>query len=428
MSQYISDAIREFEGTSEEVRVTVADSEMAIARGDIEGALKKLRKIPKDSPHYTKARMAMADIFLRHRKDKAMYIKCYLDLVDLAADYDTYCMLGEAFMQIQEPEKAVRAFESALEFFPKDAELMSRIARALVTTHDYQRAIDYYTKAIYISRGNWTLQLEVSTLLVRLRQWAVAITSLNKCLDRPRDNPTSAENLSTDVEAWTIMARVYKGSGDMDSYVEACMRALDLQKQLLSKMRGETLEALQAHRMKAAGICYDLAEYYNHKARKPDKALELYNDALRLCDTHAGSLLALAQLHLSNGNLDLCQQQCMSLLKSEPDNEEGSVMLAEIMFHKENYESAIFHFQQLMEKTPNHWVALTNLISLLRRAGRLDDVPKYFAAAEAASPKSIMDPGFHYCKGLHQRYINDPREVRVIRGIREEGEGRGRGG
>lgn len=51
-------------------------------------------------------------------------------------------------------------------------------------------------------------------------------------------------------------------------------------------------------------------------------------------------------------------------------------MLAEIMFHKENYESAIFHFQQLMEKTPNHWVALTNLISLLRRAGRLDDVPK----------------------------------------------------
>ncbi len=76
--KYISDAIREFEGTSEEVsgviaplppttltapttpsshpqvRVTVADSELAIARGDVEGALKKLRKIPKESPHYTK--------------------------------------------------------------------------------------------------------------------------------------------------------------------------------------------------------------------------------------------------------------------------------------------------------------------------------------------------------------------------------------
>lgn len=43
----VQDAIREFEGTSEEVRVTVADCELAIARGDVEGALKKLRKIPK---------------------------------------------------------------------------------------------------------------------------------------------------------------------------------------------------------------------------------------------------------------------------------------------------------------------------------------------------------------------------------------------
>ena len=79
--QYIHDAIREFENTSEEVRVTVADCELAIARGDVEGALKKLRRIPDTSPHYVKARMAMADIYLRHRKDKAAYIKCYLDLV-----------------------------------------------------------------------------------------------------------------------------------------------------------------------------------------------------------------------------------------------------------------------------------------------------------------------------------------------------------
>ena len=32
----------------------MADSELAIARGDVEGALKKLRKVPAESPHYTK--------------------------------------------------------------------------------------------------------------------------------------------------------------------------------------------------------------------------------------------------------------------------------------------------------------------------------------------------------------------------------------
>lgn len=44
--QYISDAIREFEGTSEEVRVTIADGELAIARGDVEGAIKKVGVFP----------------------------------------------------------------------------------------------------------------------------------------------------------------------------------------------------------------------------------------------------------------------------------------------------------------------------------------------------------------------------------------------
>jgi len=408
--KYISDAIREFEGTSEEVRVTVADSELAIARGDVEGALKKLRKIPNTSPHYTKARMAMADIYLRHRKDKASYIKCYLDLVDQAADYDTYCMLGEAFMQILEPEKAVKAFESALEYSPKDAELTCKIARALVTTHDYQRAIDYYNKAIYVSRGNWMLQLELCNLLVRLRQWPQAVSALNKCLERPRDNANSVENLTVDVEAWLTMSKVYKGNMDMDSHVETMGKALDIQKQLLMKLRSELPETLMMQKEKTAGICFDVAEHHK-RMRKFDKAMEMYNEALRHCDTHSRSMLALAKLHLANGNTDACQQQCVLLLKHDPDNEEASIMLAELMFHKEHYDTAIYHFQQLLERSPNHYGAMANLIQLLRRAGRLEDVPRYFTLAETASPKAVMDPGFHYCKGLHQRYINQPRDA-----------------
>lgn len=59
----------------------MADCEMAIARGDVEGALQRLRKIPSASPHFARARVALAGIYLKHRKDKASYIRCYLDLV-----------------------------------------------------------------------------------------------------------------------------------------------------------------------------------------------------------------------------------------------------------------------------------------------------------------------------------------------------------
>ncbi len=55
--------------------MTVADCELAIAAGDVEGALQRLRRVPPGSQHYAKARCAMADIYLRHRHDRAAYIR-----------------------------------------------------------------------------------------------------------------------------------------------------------------------------------------------------------------------------------------------------------------------------------------------------------------------------------------------------------------
>ena len=43
----------------------------------------------------------------------------------------------------------------------------------------------------------------------------------------------------------------------------------------------------------------------------------------------------------------------------------------------QDYVGAIHHFQQLLERKPNHWTALRMLIKLLRKSGRLSDAPKF---------------------------------------------------
>jgi tetratricopeptide repeat protein 21B len=43
---------------------------------------------------------------------------------------------------------------------------------------------------------------------------------------------------------------------------------------------------------------------------------------------------------------------------------------------QEHNESAIYHFQQLLDRRPDHFAALAELVGLLRHAGRLEDVPK----------------------------------------------------
>ena len=73
----MQDAINDFQGTPEEVRITIANAELSLARGDVEMALTMLRNISPSQPYFVQAREKMADIYLNQRKDKRLYASCY---------------------------------------------------------------------------------------------------------------------------------------------------------------------------------------------------------------------------------------------------------------------------------------------------------------------------------------------------------------
>ncbi len=51
-----------------------------------------------------------------------------------------------------------------------------------------------------------------------------------------------------------------------------------------------------------------------------------------------------------------------------------------------------------------YYSAMTRFIETARRVGSLDIVPKVLEKAEKFSPRTILDPGYHYCKGLNEWY------------------------
>ena len=59
------------------VRISIANADLAIASGNTEQALAALKAVTPDHPHYIQARKKMADIFLKHQKNKEQYIQCY---------------------------------------------------------------------------------------------------------------------------------------------------------------------------------------------------------------------------------------------------------------------------------------------------------------------------------------------------------------
>jgi tetratricopeptide repeat protein 21B len=177
---------------------------------------------------------------------------------------------------------------------------------------------------------------------------------------------------------------------------------------LYSARATATVEHRREQKEIAAAICCSLAEAFQ-ESKAGDKAMQYYHEALKHNEMHEKARLALAKMFLLNGDLENCQHHCVSLLRIDPGNREASMMLADLMFRKNEHDAATYHFQQLLEKNPTRYAALTKLIQLLRRAGRLSDAPRYIKAAEKSGAKESFAAGLHFCKGLYAWYTNDPR-------------------
>lgn len=79
-------------------------------------------------------------------------------------------MLGDAYLAIQEPEKAIEAYELSLKNSTGDKSLARKMGVALVKTHQYTKAINYYKSAIK-REGFKDMKLDMSELFMKLKQF-----------------------------------------------------------------------------------------------------------------------------------------------------------------------------------------------------------------------------------------------------------------
>jgi len=68
-----------------------------------------------------------------------------------------------------------------------------------------------------------------------------------------------------------------------------------------------------------------MADHYS-MSRNFLEAQRLYKDALFHCETYSEARIALADLHLQRAELDACEQECVTLLRTDPDNERASLV------------------------------------------------------------------------------------------------------
>lgn len=405
-TKIIQDAIHAFRGSPEEMRIVVANADMCLSKGDVEMALSMLRDVQPNQPYYTEVKRKMADIYLRVRMDKKLYIACYRELSEHLPGAHTSLLLGDAYINIQEPEKALEVYDQAQRKKPNDAVLVKRVGLCLVKTHQYKKAINYYEVALKMSPEDF-LYSDLAELFIKLKNYGKAESLLQHALDH---GPVSdLPSLVNDVKFLMLLGRTYKNS-KKELLVETLSKALDVQARILKRVPLEQPDMNTRQQQVASKICEQLADYYLEEKDYPN-ALKYYKQAISSSDAENKVLLKLTHLFLVMDDLDSCEEQCKDLLRDQRYKDEATMVMADIMFQKQEYEKAIKYFLQVLEKTPDNFIVLSKLIDLLRRSGKLSEAQRFFDMALEQSSRTTLEPGYNFCKGLYCWHIGQPNEA-----------------
>ncbi len=160
-----------------------------------------------------------------------------------------------------------------------------------------------------------------------------------------------------------------------ESAKQALIEARVIQQEVIELCRENSSERLESERLVSADISYQLGKFLEEREGSVEESISLYNDCLQKNSEHQESLIAMARLHQNYGNSkDQCTSYCNRLLKIDPSNEEATFMSANLMLMEAKTEDAIQIYIQLLDKEPANFNTLSQLIELLRRAGRIQDI------------------------------------------------------
>ncbi len=374
-AKVLSEARAVFAGqAAQEVQLLVASSQLAVERKDFDSAVRQLDKISEDSPTFAKAQMIKAEILLTNNRDKEGYTKCFQLLVEREPkNAKNYSMLGEAYLRILNPEAAVEALETAYKLDASNGRLRGRIGRALVATHEYHRAVDFYESAIKdVSRGLGTageisdknaaqhmssevimLSHDLAKLYIKLGRIQQSQRVLQRILHE-KDKCNDITDLKQNVTTLLLLSEIQcsdqalsNGStsstderkANLKAGIETLKQTYEFQKEVLSQTRGALKGAVhgsagtEREKQVLSDVCERIAgleeelepsEYFQ-VADTPEggrigkinrKAEEMYNEALQHNPQNMQAMLGLARLHKKTGDLDRCRTMCQKIILS----------------------------------------------------------------------------------------------------------------
>ena len=408
-------AIAEFSGTPFEIKVIMANSDLALRSGNLKNALNMLKKIPSSSPFFKDAKIKMADIYLTYLMDRRHFTKCYLDILKSEETTDNYKLVGDALMRIQEPEEAIEFYDKAHQQ-SGDPQLVKIIGKALVMTHAYSKAEKYYKDAIQQDPNQISLIEDLAFLLFQTQNYEASLKEIESGLAilNSIENP-DIDQLCISVSLMDIKSQIILkancplSSDDIIQAFEILSKACEIHSGIVEKMREISSEKLSKEKERGAQLCCKLGELAEKKFSDANEVIAIFKKALNYNPDHKSTLSTMAKKYMKMGKHEQAILLSLKLLKMDPSNEESCFVSAECQYLFNQEEQALQTYLEFLSSNPNAFKIHTKYIQLLHRCGKSKDISSYVDKITKVAPRP-NDPGLAFLKGSYYRLILKPKE------------------
>ncbi|XP_056594035.1 tetratricopeptide repeat protein 21B isoform X2 [Triplophysa dalaica] len=380
-AEVLQEAILRFKGTSEETRVTLVSVDLALMRNDVDAAVVILQNILPHESIYIQAREKLAHIYLERKNNKKLYIACYREISEQLPGAHNSVLLADAFMNIQQPEEALKIYQEAQRTSPEDTALAMKTSRAFVKAHEYDKAVSCYERALKVEAQDCVLSLELADLLFKRQEFEKAQRLLQKALEH--EHASSLDVMMNDVKMLRVLVKVQRVMDE--SALDAVQKARDLQQKIVNRVRKEQPVQLE-DQMKLLADIYCEGAHEFHLGLDLEMARHHYTDALNYSPDNQEIILHLARFYYKRQKLDHCEEMCRQILKLHHHHTDASMLLADTLFWKNQKDEAVQMYADIMERYP---------------------------ACETFCPLSVREAAYNYCKGLYSWYVYEVREALI---------------
>ena len=377
--------------------------------------------------------------------DRRLYSWCYTQLIEKFPSFENYKLSANSLMVINAPDEAAEYYKKALKI-KNDLEVMRDLGRALVKTHDYTEASEYYLEASKIDERNinnqtvvyyWQMMednIDLIYLLARNSEGSIE-EKIGKCLDLKDQIEQNIKRINTYLVKYSethlksilakfkfILSKIFKylymeGKGKEEIQKKEIFKQLEeatkLQKEVLNKVKEANIEdQIKQAKDFLSQIWFEMGQYYEIIEQKADNCEKSYLESVNNDNTNIQALLGLSYILMNRGKYSEAQNYINLLLKEDESNEEALALLVSVLNAKKDNESALDYLVGMIQKQPNSYHLIELYISILLRSGDISNAKDVLYKSEKTL-KFTYTPGLYYCKGLYHKYLGETNKALV---------------